>query len=78
MVMGTRNDYQTLIQQVNSSPRYQLCNCIGPQNGQPACPCAMRDVKIVDGRYVRVTDLGPVNSDYDQHATFSVQFGGVR
>lgn len=35
------------------------CFCRGPQNGQPLCPCQMRDVKIVDGRYVRVTDLGP-------------------
>ena len=35
------------------------CNCIGPQNGQPLCPCSMRGVQIIDGRYVRVTDLGP-------------------
>ncbi len=38
---------------------HQPCNCIGPQNGEPACPCAMRHVKIVDGRYVQVNDLGP-------------------
>ena len=36
------------------------CNCIGPQEGQPLCPCQMRHVQIVDGRYVRITDLGPV------------------
>lgn len=35
------------------------CNCIGPQNGQPLCPCQMRGVTIQNGRYVRVTDLGP-------------------
>ena len=35
------------------------CNCMGPQNGQPLCPCRMRDVKTIDGRYVRVEDLGP-------------------
>lgn len=35
------------------------CNCIGPQNGQPACPCQMRNVVILNGRYVRTTDLGP-------------------
>ena len=35
------------------------CGCIGPQNGEPLCPCKMRGVKIVDGRYVRVEDLGP-------------------
>jgi hypothetical protein len=36
------------------------CNCVGPQNGQPACPCAMRNVRVVDGRYVKINDLGPV------------------
>lgn len=35
------------------------CHCRGPQNGQPACPCQMRGVRIVNGRYVRTTDLGP-------------------
>lgn len=39
------------------------CNCIGPQDGQPLCPCQMRNVQIVDGRYVRpAQDLGPVRS----------------
>lgn len=41
------------------------CGCIGPQNGQPLCPCAMRGVKIIDGRYVRVEDLGPAPSNKD-------------
>ena len=36
-----------------------MCGCIGPQNGEPLCPCMMRSVKIIDGRYVRVQDLGP-------------------
>ncbi|QDP57349.1 MAG: hypothetical protein Unbinned3696contig1008_27 [Prokaryotic dsDNA virus sp.] len=36
------------------------CNCIGPQNGDPVCPCQMRGVKIRDGRYVKEQDLGPV------------------
>lgn len=40
---------------------FSMCNCVGPQNGEPQCPCAMRDVRIVDGRYVRVQDLGPAN-----------------
>jgi hypothetical protein len=35
------------------------CNCIGPQNGQPCCPCQMRGVQVKDGRYVRIQDLGP-------------------
>ena len=38
----------------------QPCGCIGPQNGEPLCPCAMRGVKVVDGRYVLpAQDLGP-------------------
>jgi len=36
------------------------CNCIGPQNGEPLCPCMMRGVEIVNGRYIKKTDLGPV------------------
>lgn len=38
------------------------CNCVGPQNGQPVCPCRMRGVTIEDGRYVERRDLGPVKS----------------
>jgi hypothetical protein len=38
------------------------CGCIGPQNGEPLCPCQMRGVQIRDGRYVRTQDLGPVRS----------------
>lgn len=37
------------------------CNCMGPQNGEPVCPCQMRSVKIIDGRYVMIRDLGPVS-----------------
>lgn len=44
----------------HSSVTASACNCIGPQDGQPLCPCQMRGVEIVEGRYVRVTDLGPV------------------
>jgi hypothetical protein len=37
------------------------CGCIGPQNGEPVCPCQMRCVKVVDGRYVMTRDLGPAS-----------------
>lgn len=37
----------------------RICNCTGPQNGEPVCPCAMRSVKIKNGRYVQEHDLGP-------------------
>lgn len=39
------------------------CNCIGPQNGEPLCPCQMRHVIIREGRYIqKERDLGPVMS----------------
>lgn len=39
-----------------------ICACLGPQEGEPVCPCAMRWVKKVDGRYVnsKGEDLGPI------------------
>ncbi len=41
--------------------RTYACNCIGPQNGEPLCPCLMRNVIERDGRYIkREQDLGPV------------------
>lgn len=45
----------------SSGSEMRACNCIGPQNGQPVCPCAMRSVTIENGRYVRKEDLGPAN-----------------
>jgi len=38
------------------------CNCVGPQNGQPLCPCHMRNVQVKDGRYVEIIDHGPVRA----------------
>lgn len=40
------------------------CYCIGPQNGEPLCPCRMRELKIEkrNGRWVEPEkDLGPVS-----------------
>lgn len=37
----------------------RACFCRGPQNGQPLCPCMMRGVRVQNGRYVKVQDLGP-------------------
>lgn len=31
---------------------YHSCFCVGPQNGQPLCPCLMKSVVIKDGHYV--------------------------
>jgi hypothetical protein len=37
------------------------CHCTGPKNGEPRCPCAMRNVIERDGRWiVPEQDLGPV------------------
>jgi hypothetical protein len=35
------------------------CFCVGPQNGDPVCPCRMENVRVIDGRYVEERDLGP-------------------
>ena len=37
----------------------KTCCCIGPQNGEPLCPCLMKNVQIIDGRYKQVIDYGP-------------------
>lgn len=37
------------------------CGCIGPQNGEPLCPCSMRNVQVKNDRWViPERDLGPV------------------
>lgn len=37
------------------------CNCIGPQNNEPKCPCMMSRVIERDGRWIEIErDLGPV------------------
>lgn len=49
-----RQKYDAGLSQVSA------CFCMGPQNGQPLCPCAMKNVFIRDGRYIRrEVDLGP-------------------
>lgn len=55
---GWQAPFDRALRQVDPSTAHP-CNCIGPQNGDPVCPCQMRGVSIRNGRYVRVTDLGP-------------------
>lgn len=39
------------------------CGCVGPQSGQPKCPCLMRGVIERDGRWIEPErDLGPVRA----------------
>ena len=65
-VLGTRIDFPSIADRAawlkaNMPPRLEACACIGPQNGQPRCPCAMRGVIVRDGRYIQPEqDLGPV------------------
>jgi hypothetical protein len=47
---------------LTGSEEVHACGCIGPQDGQPLCPCAMRGVQEINGRYVRIEDLGPVKA----------------
>jgi len=47
----------------------QACGCIGPQNGEPYCPCAMRARRVYqrDGRWIEPEkDLGPVTSSFSK------------
>ncbi len=39
------------------------CFCVGPQNGEPLCPCQMRHVERRNGRYVQTIDYGPTNDE---------------
>lgn len=58
-----RNEIMSLLKNntyESSFPAASMCGCIGPQNGEPLCPCRMRQVTIKDGRYVEVIDHGPV------------------
>lgn len=47
--------------QVVSSQASEMraCHCVGPQNGDPVCPCRMPYLKIVNGRYIETIDHGP-------------------
>ena len=42
------------------------CGCIGPQRGEPLCPCQMRYVIVENGRYVQRRDLGPAPTPADK------------
>ena len=45
----------------------QSCGCVGPQNGEPLCPCMMRGMIKRDGRWIRPEqDLGPVVKSIDK------------
>jgi hypothetical protein len=37
-------------------PSASACGCMGPQRNEPACPCAMRWVELVEGNYYRIRE----------------------
>lgn len=50
-------------QEVGAGALARPCFCVGPQNGEPLCPCRMAGIKIRDGRYIQPEkDLGPVTT----------------
>lgn len=56
-VASMQQKYLSVIAQ---APAMNPCNCIGPQNGQPRCPCQMRGIEKRNGRWIqREVDLGP-------------------
>jgi len=62
-----------------STGPYHSCNCVGPRNGQPLCPCMMRSVSVENGRYVQTIDHGPVKGGHldDFQKQMSKIFGEV-
>lgn len=50
------------------------CCCMGPMDGNPVCPCNMKYVKIVDGHYIQITDMGKVG---DREFTTNENFTGA-
>jgi hypothetical protein len=53
---GLSNPAHRKVENVYSDTR--ACMCVGPQNGEPVCPCRMRNVVVINGRYKEITDLG--------------------
>lgn len=37
-------------------PGSSACGCMGPQRGEPLCPCAMSWVEVVDGKWYRILE----------------------
>jgi hypothetical protein len=60
--------YQTSI----VSAPMDACGCIGPQNGEPRCPCQMRFIVKRNGRWIqKEVDLGPAPADRPLSSTTS-------
>lgn len=60
-------DFDEVVHDMFWSQAPQACGCMGPQNGEPVCPCAMKHVRIVDGHYIQISDLGKVSYSKFNH-----------
>ena len=55
---------QAIAREICKGQQWSACGCIGPQNGEPRCPCAMRGVIKRNGQWVQgAIDLGPAPPD---------------
>lgn len=54
---------------VSNSPPH-ACACMGPQDDEPLCPCAMNSVVLYKGRWVRMELLPLEDADEDWAVTF--------
>lgn len=46
-----------MIQNLENPPKagFFACACLGPMNGEPECPCGMRNIFKVEGVFYRVS-----------------------
>ena len=59
--MSSTKGVKEIYEAVRKGADMKPCFCIGPQNGEPLCPCRMKGVIVRDGRYILPEkDLGPV------------------
>lgn len=57
----TKDDYRSCVAPyVDGETNIQACHCVGPQPGYPVCPCRMRNLRKIDGRWIETIDHGPV------------------
>ena len=53
------------------------CYCTGPQNGEPLCPCRMKEVTIENGRYILKKDLGPIKTTHNKQSNVHSLVTGI-
>lgn len=59
LTLDARRRYRTAADWSKFNADVHPCNCVGPQDGNPVCPCRMRSLRILNGRWVEIIDHGP-------------------